>query len=148
MSRSLTRLFMLGLLAGGMALIAATALAAPARAPAAKRAAHRAAASSHTTAPATAGMRAEIDPETGTIGTRVALPAIAKDGLPVVEDAPAELPITRLADGSIMMDLQGYFQDYALLTIDPSGKRVMTCTPHPRAALRTVPVAPMARPEK
>jgi hypothetical protein len=98
-------------------------------------------------APAQAGMRIYRDPETGTIGGVGTLPAIATYGLPSVEDAPVNLPIVTLPDGSLMMDLQGYFQDYAVMTLDAKGHRVMTCTPHPRAALKGVPSVP-ARPEK
>jgi hypothetical protein len=89
---------------------------------------------------AAAGMRAYRDPETGLVGGTGPLPAIGRDGLPKLDDAPTDLPQVQLPDGSWLMDLQGWFQDYAVLRLDGQGHRVMTCTPHPRAALRNAPV--------
>ncbi len=93
-----------------------------------------------TPAPAAAGMRAYRDPETGLVGGMGPLPAIGTDGLPRLDEAPTDLPQTRLPDGSWLIDLQGWYQDYAVLRIDAQGHRVMSCTPHPRAVLRNAPV--------
>jgi hypothetical protein len=150
MSRTSTRSVTFTLVAAALILGSVAAFAAGTAAPrAAKPATHKAAKSATVARPATAGqagMRIYKDPETGQISGHASLPAIGTDGLPVVDDNPTDLPQVRLADGSYMIDLQGYFQDYAIIRLDAQGHRVMSCTPQPRTALkgRLPVVAPLA----
>lgn len=87
------------------------------------------------TTPAEAGMRAYIDPETGTIG-----------GMPPAEALPASPqpePVFEqvvLPDGSVMVDLKGAGQEYFILQLDANGNRVVRCVQDPKTA--TAPVAP------
>jgi len=85
-------------------------------------------------APGEAGMRAFFDPETGTIGGPVQL------GTQVESQAPEnwqDLVVeTRAADGSPMIDLKGYMQDYMMLHISLDGRRTMKCVEDPKKAIQ------------
>jgi len=91
-------------------------------------------------APAEAGMRAYLDPETGVIGGLPAtLEPAGTEGVQAIE------PVLReevLPDGSVMMDLQGTMQEYFLIQLDADGNRVVRCVQDPAKALATpVPAA-------
>jgi len=109
----------------------AQALAAPA---AASPAAH-AAAPSMKSNPTAAGMRAYLDPETGTIGA----PTTAQSAIAGTRADGPTLHEVVLPDGSVMMDLQGTLQDYMIMNIDAKGHRVMRCVPNPTEALKSTP---------
>jgi hypothetical protein len=53
-----------------------------------------------------------------------------------------------LPDGSIMVDLQGRFQEAMVVQIDANGKRVMTCTRDVKETLSHPPVSPAQREER
>jgi hypothetical protein len=96
-------------------------------------------------APGEAGMRAFLDPETGTIGGPVQL----NDGF----DAQAseswrdELVETRAADGSPMIDLKGHGQEYMMLHISLDGRRSVKCVEDPKKAAQSF-ADPSAAPVK
>lgn len=94
-------------------------------------------------APGVAGIYAYIDPETGQI-TATTIPLEAPD-LSLRANVDALVPV-RMPNGSWMLDLQGTGDEYALLELDPLGKRILTCVhgasaPHAAAkpAARTAP---------
>jgi len=78
-----------------------------------------------------AGMRAYIDPETGTLGGPV-----ADDGASVIIDSGAGLVEERLPNGAVKIDLQGQFQEYAVMQLDANGHPVMRCVTNPKLALK------------
>jgi len=92
--------------------------------------------------PSDAGMRAFIDPETGTIGGPGALPPLTEEEakllLPEIQEEPVE---TVLPDGSVMVDLKGHGQEYFILQLDANGQRVVRCLQDPKTALQTVPTS-------
>jgi hypothetical protein len=90
--------------------------------------------------PATAGMRAYIDPETGRLGPR---PQGFEDGaaLPDLNDSGEGFVEVPGPNGSWMIDLQGRFQDYAVMTIGPDGRLVMSCVRNPKLLLQNGPAA-------
>ena len=92
-------------------------------------------------APADAGMRIYQDPETGTIGPP---PAGAEPvgGINLLNDSDEGLVQVRLADGSYMVDLQGRFQEYYVVQMTPSGKRVVKCVQNPTQVPATNAVVP------
>lgn len=98
-------------------------------------------------APIEAGMRAYIDPETGTFTSLPEVSAIGTDGIP--GDVAVVLVETPLPGRGYTIDLQGTLQDYSILHIDAKGNRHQSCTKDPRTALKCVhaPVTP-AFPEK
>lgn len=82
--------------------------------------------------PGEAGLKAYVDPETGTLTStppRSATPLAAAE---VVR--PDHLPEIQLEDGSYMVRLDERFEESVVMTIDASGRKVMTCTQHPGAA--------------
>lgn len=89
--------------------------------------------------PSTAGMRAEIDPETGMIGgVAPRLPrveALSGDSRDVV------LTETPVSPRGFTVNVEGVMEDYTVLRIDAQGRRVMTCTPNPKKVLQSRPVA-------
>ena len=89
-----------------------------------------------TAKPMEAGMRAYLNPETGTIGA----PAPGQNIPPssATTDEPTLHEVT-LPDGSVMVDLQGTLQDYMILQIDAKGRKVMRCVPDPTEALKSTP---------
>jgi hypothetical protein len=104
------------------------------------RANHRAA--PKTNAPAQAGLRAYLDPETGTIGSPPNAAIHPGPAETVIVPAPVEGHAT---DGSPMLELRGALQEYAVLRIGPDGRRTMRCVPDPKIALEGDPV-PVAQP--
>ena len=94
-------------------------------------------------APGQAGMRAYIDPETGTIGGPVTDAGL--DGSNVIIDSGEGLVEERLPNGAVKIDLQGQFQEYAVMQLDANGHPVMRCVPNPKLALKNG-VAPAAAP--
>lgn len=98
-------------------------------------------------APTEAGMRAYLDPETGTFTSLPEGAAIGTDGIP--GDVAVVLVEQPLPGRGYIMDLQGSLQDYSVLHIDAKGHRHTGCTKDPRTALKRVPapVSP-AFPEK
>jgi hypothetical protein len=99
--------------------------------------------------PTDAGMRAYLDPETGTIGSLPLSGAIQPDGLPGdLEVVLTEMPLPNGRGWYI--DTQGTMEEYSVLQLDAQGNRHMSCTKNPRAALKRAPVAPapVARPEE
>jgi len=81
-----------------------------------------------------AGMRAVIDPETGTISGNVPLPSLTDAEKAALEPAtPPVLQQEFLPDGSVMVDLQGTMQEYYVMQIDPTtGKRTVSCVSDPK----------------
>ena len=53
-----------------------------------------------------------------------------------------------LPDGSVMIDLQGRFQESMVMQITPDGKRVVTCTRDVKQTLSHPPVSPAQREER
>jgi hypothetical protein len=81
-------------------------------------------------APAEAALKAYIDPETGELSSApVRSGAVPLGVQPTAR--PERLPEITLEDGSVMVHLQGHFEESTVLTIDENGRRVMTCTQHP-----------------
>jgi len=91
--------------------------------------------------PMDAGMRIFKDPETGTMGgpSQEQLQALA------LEDAQNEstdgLVQVVMPDGSVMMNLQGRFQDYYMVKLDSKGRRQVICGPNQRAQFQPAPAA-------
>src|SRR5262245_32880497 len=79
------------------------------------------------TAPAEAGMRAYLDPESG--GVIVGVPIPGEEIAP--EQAPPQLQEEVLPDGSVMMDLKGTGQEYMILQVDAAGERSVRCVQDP-----------------
>jgi hypothetical protein len=96
---------------------------------------------------AEAGMRAYIDPETGTIGGPGPLPPPSDEAVKALESAVQQEPVeTVLPDGSVMLDLKGRGQEYFILQLDADGRRVARCVEDPNSALQTPP--PVKREER
>ena len=87
--------------------------------------------------PTEAGMRAYLDPETGTFTSLPEGAAIGPDGLP--GDVAVVLVEQPLPGRGFTIDLQGSLEDYSVLHIDAQGRRHMNCTKDPRTALKRVP---------
>jgi len=105
-----------------------------------------------TVAPATVagevGMKIYKDAE-GEIGPPDAGDAVqANDGADGTSQDMAGLQKVTLPDGSIMVDLQGRFQEAMVMQITPDGKRVVTCTSDVKKTLSHPPVAPAQREER
>jgi hypothetical protein len=92
-------------------------------------------------APGEAGMRIYLDPETGTFGPP---PAGAEPvgGINPLNDSDAGLVQVRLPDGSYMVDLEGRFQEYYVVQMTPSGKRVVKCVQDPKQVPATSAAVP------
>jgi len=90
-------------------------------------------------APAEAGMRAFIDPETGRIGMMPA--TVPDDESMILNDSDEGLVNETLSDGSHRINLQGRFQEYAVVRIGPNGERVFDCVRDPKLVERVVPVS-------
>ena len=103
-----------------------------------------------TVAPATvagaAGMRIFKDPETGEIGPPDAR-TVAVDNDGTSRDLTGLQQVT-LSDGSVMIDLQGRFQEAMVMQITPDGKRVVTCTQDVKKTLSHPPVSQAQREER
>jgi hypothetical protein len=85
--------------------------------------------------PTESGMRAYLDPETGTIGA----PGVSQSAIAGTQSTGPALQEVVLPDGSVMVDLQGTLQDYMILNIDAKGHKVMRCVPNPTEALKSTP---------
>ena len=86
-----------------------------------------------------AGMRIYRDPETGEIGPpnpQFVPPAESS----LSQDATGLKAVT-LPDGSVMVDLQGRFQEAMIIQLDANGHPVKNCVSDPEAALKQAPVA-------
>lgn len=74
------------------------------------------------------GMRAYLDPESGTIGGMPVLPEVAAEEAAVLKLQDEEQPVeTVLPDGSVMIELNGHGQEYFIVEMDASGRRVVRC---------------------
>ena len=107
----------------------------------------RAAATSSKAEPGQAGMRAYIDPETGTFGPPTAEQA-ALAGQDIIVDSGEGLVEERMPNGAVKIDLQGQFQDYVVVRLDASGHRIVSCVKNPKLTLPNGPapaVAPVER---
>jgi hypothetical protein len=92
-------------------------------------------------------MRIYRDPETGGI-----VPPNAAESAVLETDVNSEdmtgLTQVMLPDGSVMIDLQGRFQESMVMQIAPNGQRVVSCTRDPKKTLSQAPVAPAQREER
>lgn len=79
--------------------------------------------------PAMAGMVIGIDPETGKLGmpTREQLKNLSDLEQQRLDHSPADLVEVHHPDGSVSVDLQGRFQEFATVRIGPDGKRIFQC---------------------
>jgi len=103
-------------------------------------------------APGQAGMVVSIDPETGVLGMPSApdLAGLNLSSDPSVDDSDQGLVQVFHPDGSVTIDLQGRFQEYAVVRIAANGRKVFDCVPTRRDAARllTTPVPAQALEEK
>ena len=87
------------------------------------------------------GLVVALDPESGELGmpstTQMEQLEAAQQLLPSddLNHSDAGLPVKHYADGSMSVDLQGRFQEFATVRIAPNGKRIIGCAD--RAALDT-----------
>ena len=93
-----------------------------------------------------AGMKIFKDPDTGEIGPPEAA-SVAVDNDGTSQDMTGLSQVT-LPDGSVMVDLQGRFQEAMVMQITPDGKRVVTCTQDVKKTLSHPPVATAQREER
>ncbi|OGF11206.1 MAG: hypothetical protein A2W00_10135 [Candidatus Eisenbacteria bacterium RBG_16_71_46] len=124
---------------------------APANTPKSRPARQVAAAAPAAVAPAPvageAGMRIFLDPETGAIGPPpVGSLSPAPEG--AIEEPSANLREQMLPDGSVMIDLQGQFQEYTIIQLDANGRRIVRCATDPAAAMRPAPAPAPQREEE
>jgi len=94
--------------------------------------------------PGTAGLRVYLDPETGTLGGPGPMVTPDEDVSPLNESDEG-LVQQVMPDGHVMMDLQGRFADYVLVTIDASGRLVFQYARDPRLPRELAPL-PVAKP--
>jgi hypothetical protein len=104
----------------------AAVLASPLSAPAE---AHRADPALTAGRPGSAGMLIGIDPETGKLGmpTPEQLEDLSDLQQPQIDHSDAGLVEVHHPDGSVSIDLQGRFQEYATVRIGPDGKMTYQC---------------------
>ena len=78
----------------------------------------------------TAALRAYLDPETGTITTirPIGFEQVQIDPL---NDSDEGLVQQVLPNGSVMIDLQGRYQEYMVVRLDANGRRVFQCEKNP-----------------
>jgi hypothetical protein len=87
------------------------------------------------------GLVVALDPESGQLGmpsaTQMEQLEAAQQQLPGddLNHSDAGLTLKHYADGSMSVDLQGRFQEFATVRIAPNGKRIIGCAD--RAALDT-----------
>lgn len=101
--------------------------------------------------PGMAGMVVGIDPETGELGMPTREQRLELEQLSVVEGSrlshdAAGLVQEYRADGSVHMDLQGRFQEYATVRIGPDGSLHFGCVDDPATFARDTKNAPLAKP--
>lgn len=88
-------------------------------------------------APAAAGMVIALDPETGEYGmpTPEEMRALSLDRLEQLNRSQEGLVEVHHPDGSVSIDLQGRFQEYAFVRIGPDGRKSIGCVEAPAAAM-------------
>jgi hypothetical protein len=93
-----------------------------------------------TRAPAMAGMVVGIDPETGEMGmpTPDQMQKLSESPQYQVDHSSAGLLEIHHPDGSVSIDLQGRFQEYATVRIGPDGKLIYQCVDGPENAKRVL----------
>ncbi len=130
--------------------------AAPAVAAATKAAPKAAMKPSSKTAHAVAvnGLVVAIDPESGELGApsaaQMAQLEAAQQLLPSDELSHSDAGLTpvRHPDGSVSLDLEGRFQEFATIHVGPGGKRIFGCSDRPTLDLPVSQFAPAALEEK
>jgi len=86
------------------------------------------------------GMVIAIDPESGTLGMPSAIQMQQLHAqMSLDETSRTGATQTVLPDGSIRLDLNGSFADYATIQIAPSGKRIFGCSTNPNALEQPAP---------
>jgi len=100
--------------------------------------------------PGAAGMVVGIDPETGELGmpTPEQLQRISDSQQSQVDHSSAGLVEVHHPDGSVSIDLQGRFQEYATVRIGPDGKLTYRCVDGEENARRAVAAPAPAAPEE
>lgn len=93
------------------------------------------------------GMRIFRDPETGGISPPNAAESAVLEMDSNSEDMAGLTQVT-LPDGSIMVDLQGRFQESMVMQIAPNGQRTVSCGRDAKKTLSQTPVAPAQREER
>ena len=90
--------------------------------------------------PGSAGMLIGIDPETGELGmpTPEQLKELSDLQQYQVDHSDAGLVEVHHADGSVSIDLQGRFQEYATVRIGPDGKMTFQCVDGAESAERSL----------
>jgi hypothetical protein len=89
---------------------------------------------------ADAGMRAFIDPETGTLGVPSPLPALTSEESKYIDGQIQQDPVeTVFPDGSARLELNGHGQEYFIMQLDENGKPVARCVQDPKTALEKAP---------
>jgi hypothetical protein len=101
-------------------------------------------------APATvagsAGMRIFKDPDSDTPGAPTAEASALEMDIHSEDDAG--LVQVTLPDGSVMIDLQGRYQESMVVQIDAKGYRVVSCSHHPGKVHAMKPAASLKREEQ
>lgn len=86
-------------------------------------------------APGTAGMRVQLDPETGGLAAAKSTPlSLESDPAIRLSHSSEGLRQVVLPDGSVMVDLEGRFQEYVIMEIGPDGRTRMRCAQQPLPA--------------
>ncbi|SRR6266581_78113 len=90
--------------------------------------------------PGMAGMVVGIDPETGELGmpTPEQMRVLSDSPQYQVDHSAAGLVEVHHPDGSVSVDLQGRFQEYATVRIGPDGKLIFRCVDGEENAKRSV----------
>jgi len=100
--------------------------------------------------PGAAGMVVGIDPETGELGmpTPEQLQKISDSQQSQVDHSSAGLVEVHRPDGSVSIDLQGRFQEYATVRIGPDGNLIYQCVDGEENARRAVAAPAPPAPEE
>lgn len=104
--------------------------------------------------PAAAGMVVAIDPETGeiTMPTPEQMQTLTRQETTGLLRTTAGLQQVRLPDGTVMLDLQGRFLEFAVVQLDAQGRPHFRCLDDPaalrRALLERAPAPAPAAEEK
>jgi hypothetical protein len=88
------------------------------------------------TQPFTFGLMAFLDPETGLVGGSPGDFQMPVDPARPIAPQPVLQQMT-MANGAVMIDLQGTMQDYMILSIDALGNRSFHCATDPQQALKS-----------
>ena len=96
-----------------------------------------------TPTPGMAGMVVGIDPETGEMGmpTPDQMQKLSESPQYQVDHSSAGLLEVHHPDGSVSIDLQGRFQEYATVRIGPDGKLIYRCVDGPENAKRALEIS-------